>query len=128
MRLYTLSKRHFVLVFAVFFVCFGLTVFVGIRGKVQVLIILSFMVTLVQCFSVWPSRIHLLSPIKGPWWRVKPVFSAPAGWRGDLGGAPHSSHGPSSARQPWAALTMYLLLDSQTFLESLLCARIPPGC
>ncbi|XP_054943389.1 transmembrane protein 181 isoform X2 [Physeter macrocephalus] len=32
MRLYTLSKRHFVLVFAVFFVCFGLTVFVGIRG------------------------------------------------------------------------------------------------
>ncbi|VFV46952.1 transmembrane protein 181 [Lynx pardinus] len=32
MRLYTLSKRHFVLVFVVFFVCFGLTVFVGIRG------------------------------------------------------------------------------------------------
>ncbi|KAB1275808.1 Transmembrane protein 181 [Camelus dromedarius] len=31
MRLYTLSKRHFVLVFVVFFVCFGLTVFVGIR-------------------------------------------------------------------------------------------------
>ncbi|KAL4676219.1 hypothetical protein H8959_010364, partial [Pygathrix nigripes] len=33
MRLYTLSKRHFVLVFVVFFICFGLTVFVGIRGK-----------------------------------------------------------------------------------------------
>ncbi|KAJ8797185.1 hypothetical protein J1605_017413 [Eschrichtius robustus] len=33
MRLYTLSKRHFVLVFVVFFVCFGLTVFVGIRGE-----------------------------------------------------------------------------------------------
>ncbi|MBZ3871285.1 Transmembrane protein 181 [Sciurus carolinensis] len=32
MRLYTLSKRHFVLVFVVFFICFGLTVFVGIRG------------------------------------------------------------------------------------------------
>ncbi|KAG8522410.1 Transmembrane protein 181 [Galemys pyrenaicus] len=32
MRLYTLSKRHFVLVFVVFFVCFGLTVFIGIRG------------------------------------------------------------------------------------------------
>ncbi|KAI5938471.1 Transmembrane protein 181 [Manis javanica] len=32
MRLYTLSKRHFVLVFVIFFVCFGLTVFVGIRG------------------------------------------------------------------------------------------------
>lgn len=33
MRLYTLSKRHFVLVFVVFFICFGLTVFVGIRGE-----------------------------------------------------------------------------------------------
>ncbi|XP_029452506.1 transmembrane protein 181 isoform X2 [Rhinatrema bivittatum] len=32
MRLYTLSKRHFVLVFAVFFICFSLTVFVGIAG------------------------------------------------------------------------------------------------
>ncbi|XP_069866700.1 transmembrane protein 181 isoform X2 [Dipodomys merriami] len=32
MRLYTLSKRHFVLVFVVFFICFGLTVLVGIRG------------------------------------------------------------------------------------------------
>lgn len=35
MRLYTLSKHHFVLVFVVFFVCFGLTVFVGIRGEEQ---------------------------------------------------------------------------------------------
>ena len=33
MRLYTLSKRHFVLVFVVFFICFGLTVIVGIKGK-----------------------------------------------------------------------------------------------
>lgn len=33
MRLYSLSKRHFVLVFVVFFVCFGLTVFVGIKGQ-----------------------------------------------------------------------------------------------
>ncbi|KAM9234529.1 transmembrane protein 181 isoform 2-T2 [Dugong dugon] len=32
MRLYTLSKRHFVLVFVIFFVCFGLTVLVGIKG------------------------------------------------------------------------------------------------
>ncbi|XP_062980565.1 transmembrane protein 181 isoform X2 [Elgaria multicarinata webbii] len=32
MRLYTLSKRHFVLVFVVFFVCFGLTLLIGIAG------------------------------------------------------------------------------------------------
>ncbi|KAJ0060956.1 hypothetical protein NL108_001818 [Boleophthalmus pectinirostris] len=32
MRLYTLSKRHFVLVFVVFLLCFGLTVFIGIAG------------------------------------------------------------------------------------------------
>uniref|UniRef100_A0A8D3D723 Transmembrane protein 181 n=1 Tax=Scophthalmus maximus TaxID=52904 RepID=A0A8D3D723_SCOMX len=32
MRLYTLSKRLFVLVFVVFLVCFGLTVFIGIAG------------------------------------------------------------------------------------------------
>ncbi|OCT77958.1 transmembrane protein 181 isoform X1 [Xenopus laevis] len=32
MRLYTLSKRHFVLVFVVFFICFGLTLFIGIAG------------------------------------------------------------------------------------------------
>ncbi|XP_030051358.1 transmembrane protein 181 [Microcaecilia unicolor] len=32
MRLYTLSKRHFVLVFVVFFICFSLTVFIGIAG------------------------------------------------------------------------------------------------
>ncbi|XP_019404169.1 PREDICTED: transmembrane protein 181, partial [Crocodylus porosus] len=32
MRLYTLSKRHFVLVFVVFFICFGLTIFIGIAG------------------------------------------------------------------------------------------------
>ncbi|XP_046877862.1 transmembrane protein 181 isoform X2 [Hypomesus transpacificus] len=32
MRLYTLSKRHFVLVFVVFLVCFSLTVFIGIEG------------------------------------------------------------------------------------------------
>ncbi|XP_042328065.1 transmembrane protein 181 isoform X2 [Sceloporus undulatus] len=32
MRLYTLSKRHFVLVFVVFFLCFGLTVLIGIVG------------------------------------------------------------------------------------------------
>uniref|UniRef100_A0A674HXG4 Transmembrane protein 181 n=1 Tax=Terrapene triunguis TaxID=2587831 RepID=A0A674HXG4_9SAUR len=33
MRLYTLSKRHFVLVFVVFFICFGLTVFIGIDER-----------------------------------------------------------------------------------------------
>ncbi|XP_078086135.1 transmembrane protein 181 isoform X4 [Mustelus asterias] len=32
MRLYTLSKRHFVLVFVVFFICFGLIVLIGIAG------------------------------------------------------------------------------------------------
>ncbi|XP_066467424.1 transmembrane protein 181 [Tiliqua scincoides] len=32
MRLYTLSKRHFVLVFVVFFICFGLTVLIGLGG------------------------------------------------------------------------------------------------
>ncbi|XP_074541390.1 transmembrane protein 181 isoform X3 [Halichoeres trimaculatus] len=32
MRLYTLSKRHFVLVFVLFLICFGLTVFIGIAG------------------------------------------------------------------------------------------------
>ncbi|KAK1888899.1 Transmembrane protein 181 [Dissostichus eleginoides] len=32
MRLYTLSKRHFVLVFVCFLICFGLTVFIGITG------------------------------------------------------------------------------------------------
>ncbi|XP_034017866.1 transmembrane protein 181 isoform X2 [Thalassophryne amazonica] len=32
MRLYTLSKRHFVLVFVTFLICFGLTVFIGIAG------------------------------------------------------------------------------------------------
>ncbi|XP_069811695.1 transmembrane protein 181 isoform X1 [Dendropsophus ebraccatus] len=32
MRLYTLSKRYFVLVFVVFFLCFGLTLFIGIAG------------------------------------------------------------------------------------------------
>lgn len=34
MRLYTFFKRYFVFVFVVFFICFGLIVFVGIRGKV----------------------------------------------------------------------------------------------
>ena len=42
MRLYTLSKHHFVLVFVVFFVCFGLTVFVGIRGEEQLVFFLFF--------------------------------------------------------------------------------------
>lgn len=74
MRLYTLSKRHFVLVFVVFFVCFGLTVFVGIRGKVQFLVILSFIVTLVHAFQpgqAIPTFCHLL---RAPWWRVKRHF------------------------------------------------------
>lgn len=66
MRLYTLSKRHFVLVFVVFFVCFGLTVFIGIRGKVPVWILLSFIVPWLQCFLAQPGCTHLLSPVKGP--------------------------------------------------------------
>lgn len=32
MRLYTLSKRHFVLVFLLFVICFAITVFIGIAG------------------------------------------------------------------------------------------------
>ncbi|KAM3602763.1 uncharacterized protein V6R79_010117 [Siganus canaliculatus] len=32
MRLYTLSKRHFVLVFLLFLICFAITVFIGIAG------------------------------------------------------------------------------------------------
>ncbi|XP_032829254.1 transmembrane protein 181 isoform X1 [Petromyzon marinus] len=32
MRLYTMSKRHFVLVFATFFACFGLTLLIGVAG------------------------------------------------------------------------------------------------
>ncbi|XP_030261716.1 transmembrane protein 181 isoform X2 [Sparus aurata] len=32
MRLYTLSKRHFVLVFVLFLICFALTVFIGTAG------------------------------------------------------------------------------------------------
>uniref|UniRef100_A0A3Q3IGZ6 Transmembrane protein 181 n=1 Tax=Monopterus albus TaxID=43700 RepID=A0A3Q3IGZ6_MONAL len=35
MRLYTLSKRHFVLVFVAFLICFGLTVFIGIAGMLD---------------------------------------------------------------------------------------------
>uniref|UniRef100_A0A669CHU4 Transmembrane protein 181 n=1 Tax=Oreochromis niloticus TaxID=8128 RepID=A0A669CHU4_ORENI len=38
MRLYTLSKRHFVLVFVVFLMCFGLTVFIGVAGMMTVII------------------------------------------------------------------------------------------
>ena len=33
MRLYTLNKRHFFLVFVAFFVCFGLTILIGLAGK-----------------------------------------------------------------------------------------------
>lgn len=36
MRLYTLSKHHFVLVFVVFFICFGLTVLIGLAGPVVI--------------------------------------------------------------------------------------------
>lgn len=39
MRLYSLSKRHFVLVFVVFLVCFALTVFIGVAGKTIVTMI-----------------------------------------------------------------------------------------
>lgn len=89
MRLYTLSKRHFVLVFIVFFVCFGLTVFIGIKGKVQGLVILSLIVTLVPCFSARPSCTHLPLPATSP--TVHP-----------LGGGVHSygSQGLGSAWLP----------------------------
>lgn len=74
MRLYTLSKRHFVLVFVVFFVCFGLTVFVGIRGKVQFLAILSFIVTLVHAFRARANSTTFCLLLRAPWWRVKRRF------------------------------------------------------
>lgn len=35
MRLYTLSKRHFVLVFVVFFFCFGVSALIGVTGKIS---------------------------------------------------------------------------------------------
>lgn len=80
MRLYTLSKRHFVLVFVVFFVCFGLTVFVGIRGKLQFLAILSFIVTLVHVFRDRANSTHFLSPAKGPMVEGEaPLHSEPTG-------------------------------------------------
>ena len=33
MRLYTLNKRQFVLVFVTFFICFGLSILIGLGGK-----------------------------------------------------------------------------------------------
>ena len=33
MRLYTLNKRQFVLVFVTFFVCFGISILIGLAGK-----------------------------------------------------------------------------------------------
>uniref|UniRef100_A0A7N5ZYX8 Transmembrane protein 181 n=1 Tax=Anabas testudineus TaxID=64144 RepID=A0A7N5ZYX8_ANATE len=53
MRLYTLSKRHFVLVFVVFLVCFGLTVFIGIHNGDQLL---------AKNFSVKTGPFNLVSP------------------------------------------------------------------
>lgn len=58
MRLYTLSKRHFVLVFVVFFICFGLTVFVGIEGKS---VCQSFFL-LQRLGSVHPAQLCCLTP------------------------------------------------------------------
>ncbi len=33
MRLYTLNKRQFVLVFVTFFLCFGLSILIGLAGE-----------------------------------------------------------------------------------------------
>ena len=33
MRLYTMHKREFVMVFLVFFTCFGLALLIGLAGK-----------------------------------------------------------------------------------------------
>lgn len=33
MRLYSMHKREFVMVFAAFFACFGLAIFIGLAGK-----------------------------------------------------------------------------------------------
>ncbi|XP_048391660.2 transmembrane protein 181 isoform X3 [Stegostoma tigrinum] len=57
MRLYTLSKRHFVLVFVVFFICFGLIVFIGIAGPE---IIVSRALPPISS----KSKGHLSSPLK----------------------------------------------------------------
>lgn len=97
MRLYTLSKRHFVLVFVVFFACFGLTVFIGIRGKARVWVLLSFIVPSLHCFLAQPAGPTCSLP-QGP-------CHAPAGWRGDPASAPHS-RGLRSAWQRWATLTV----------------------
>uniref|UniRef100_A0A8C6KDM0 Transmembrane protein 181 n=1 Tax=Nothobranchius furzeri TaxID=105023 RepID=A0A8C6KDM0_NOTFU len=52
MRLYTLSKRHFVLVFLVFLICFGLTVFIGIAGKSQPSVIKALFCSLAGLFQL----------------------------------------------------------------------------
>ena len=33
MRLYALNKRQFVLVFVTFFICFGISILIGVAGK-----------------------------------------------------------------------------------------------
>jgi hypothetical protein len=33
MRLYALNKRQFVLVFITFFICFGISILIGVAGK-----------------------------------------------------------------------------------------------
>uniref|UniRef100_A0A3P9KKU0 Transmembrane protein 181 n=1 Tax=Oryzias latipes TaxID=8090 RepID=A0A3P9KKU0_ORYLA len=58
MRLYTLSKRHFVLVFVVFLICFGLTVFIGIAGKA----ISSGYVSINLSLCYYTGPFNLLSP------------------------------------------------------------------
>lgn len=35
MRLYSMHKREFVMVFVAFFACFGLAVFIGLAGEYQ---------------------------------------------------------------------------------------------
>ncbi|XP_015203957.1 transmembrane protein 181 isoform X1 [Lepisosteus oculatus] len=63
MRLYTLSKRHFVLVFVVFFLCFGLTVFIGIAGpKIIEESTYSGTKMLLANSSLQTSPFHLSSP------------------------------------------------------------------
>uniref|UniRef100_A0A8C6K8N2 Transmembrane protein 181 n=1 Tax=Nothobranchius furzeri TaxID=105023 RepID=A0A8C6K8N2_NOTFU len=60
MRLYTLSKRHFVLVFLVFLICFGLTVFIGIAGKSQPSVIKALFCSLVCVGNMYPAGLFQL--------------------------------------------------------------------
>jgi hypothetical protein len=47
MRLYSMHKREFVMVFLAFFACFGLGVFIGLAGK-KIKIIIIIIIIIIQ--------------------------------------------------------------------------------